>query len=221
MHAADLILTITGALLSTEFMPPADGTPEFRAGLSYETGVGAGGADAVFAVNDGNPIQRQDGYGNGVLVNHFSDFVDFAGALGGDDNGRQFVAIIDPSLITPLIAEFDPANANSLLNVFASPAAVSNVAGPNWALIGDAAACVSPLNGEGIDYGLETGRLVAEHLASGTGLGEAWRSTLVEHYGEAFSIARRLEISIGQSTYRRLMRLSRQYSPARLSARSS
>ncbi len=43
--------------------------------------------------------------------------------------------------------------------------AVSNVAGPNWALIGDAAACVNPLNGEGIDYGLETGRLVAEMMA--------------------------------------------------------
>ena len=42
--------------------------------------------------------------------------------------------------------------------------AVSHVAGPNWALIGDAAACVNPLNGEGIDYGLETGRLVAEML---------------------------------------------------------
>ena len=70
--------------------------------------------------------------------------------------------------------------------------AVSNVAGPNWALIGDAAACVNPLNGEGIDYGLETGRLVAEHISGGAGLGEAWRSTLIEHYGEAFSIARRL-----------------------------
>ena len=70
--------------------------------------------------------------------------------------------------------------------------AVSNVAGPNWALIGDAAACVNPLNGEGIDYGLETGRFVAEHIATGTGLGEAWRSTLVRHYGEPFSIARRL-----------------------------
>ena len=70
--------------------------------------------------------------------------------------------------------------------------AVSNVAGPNWALIGDAAACVNPLNGEGIDYGLETGRFVAEHISSGAGLGEAWRATLVDHYGEAFSIARRL-----------------------------
>ncbi len=70
--------------------------------------------------------------------------------------------------------------------------AVSTVAGPNWALIGDAAACVNPLNGEGIDYGLETGRFVVEHISSGVGLGEAWRSTLVEHYGESFSIARRL-----------------------------
>ena len=36
--------------------------------------------------------------------------------------------------------------------------AVSGVAGRNWMLIGDAAGCVNPLNGEGIDYGLETGR---------------------------------------------------------------
>ena len=42
--------------------------------------------------------------------------------------------------------------------------AVSGVAGANWALIGDAAACVNPLNGEGIDYGLETGRLVVETM---------------------------------------------------------
>ena len=71
--------------------------------------------------------------------------------------------------------------------------AVSNVAGPNWALIGDAAACVNPLNGEGIDYGLETGRLVAELLADGDfPLTHTWRDVLVRHYGETFSIARRL-----------------------------
>ena len=45
--------------------------------------------------------------------------------------------------------------------------AVSGVAGANWALIGDAAGCVNPLNGEGIDYGLETGRLLAQLLAEG------------------------------------------------------
>ena len=70
--------------------------------------------------------------------------------------------------------------------------AVTNVAGPNWALIGDAAACVNPLNGEGIDYGLETGRLVVETMAAYDDLGEAWPRLLREHYGESFSIARRL-----------------------------
>jgi geranylgeranyl reductase family protein len=70
--------------------------------------------------------------------------------------------------------------------------AVSHVAGPNWALIGDAAGCVNPLNGEGIDYGLETGRFVAELLAGTEDLSLAWPALLRRHYGEAFSIARRL-----------------------------
>ncbi|HEY9418061.1 MAG TPA: NAD(P)/FAD-dependent oxidoreductase, partial [Pseudonocardia sp.] len=70
--------------------------------------------------------------------------------------------------------------------------AVSGVAGANWALIGDAAGCVNPLNGEGIDYGLETGRLVAELLAQESDLAVAWPATLRTHYGQAFSIARRL-----------------------------
>jgi menaquinone-9 beta-reductase len=72
--------------------------------------------------------------------------------------------------------------------------AVSGVAGPNWALIGDAAGCVNPLNGEGIDYGLETGRLLAEQLSADpdADLAAAWPALLRAHYGEAFSIARRL-----------------------------
>ncbi len=70
--------------------------------------------------------------------------------------------------------------------------AVSGVAGANWALVGDAAACVNPLNGEGIDYGLEGGRLVAELIADDADLATAWPATLTEHYGESFSIARRL-----------------------------
>jgi geranylgeranyl reductase family protein len=70
--------------------------------------------------------------------------------------------------------------------------AVSGVAGPGWLLVGDAAACVNPLNGEGIDYGLETGRLAAQLLASGDPLDVAWPAILRRHYGEAFSIARRL-----------------------------
>ncbi len=69
--------------------------------------------------------------------------------------------------------------------------AVSGVAGPNWMLIGDAAACVNPLNGEGIDYGLETGRFAAELLGSGD-LSQAWPALLQRHYGHGFSVARRL-----------------------------
>ena len=70
--------------------------------------------------------------------------------------------------------------------------AVSEVAGPNWALIGDAAACVNPLNGEGIDYGLETGRLVLEVMGEHDDLSSVWPDLLRDSYGEAFSIARRL-----------------------------
>jgi len=70
--------------------------------------------------------------------------------------------------------------------------AVSQVAGPNWALIGDAAACVNPLNGEGIDYGLETGRLVVEVMGAHDDLSAVWPGLLRDSYGEAFSIARRL-----------------------------
>ncbi|MGH3530789.1 MAG: menaquinone reductase [Mycobacterium sp.] len=71
--------------------------------------------------------------------------------------------------------------------------AVSGVAGPNWMLIGDAAACVNPLNGEGIDYGLETGRLAVEVLGSGD-LSKVWPHSLQSHYGRGFSVARRLAL---------------------------
>jgi flavin-dependent dehydrogenase len=69
--------------------------------------------------------------------------------------------------------------------------AVSGVAGRNWALIGDAAGCVNPLNGEGIDYGLETGRTVVG-LFGEDDWSRGWPAALRQHYGEAFSIARRL-----------------------------
>ena len=72
-------------------------------------------------------------------------------------------------------------------------AAVSGVAGANWMLVGDAAACVNPLNGEGIDYGLETGRLAAEMLGF-PDLERAWPALLQSQYGRGFSVARRLAL---------------------------
>ncbi|MGZ8176940.1 geranylgeranyl reductase family protein [Williamsia sp. SKLECPSW1] len=69
--------------------------------------------------------------------------------------------------------------------------AVSTVAGRNWMLVGDSAACVNPLNGEGIDYALETGRFAAARLHERDHT-TAWPVLLTEHYGTAFSAARRL-----------------------------
>ncbi|MEJ5997642.1 geranylgeranyl reductase family protein [Corynebacterium sp. H130] len=70
--------------------------------------------------------------------------------------------------------------------------AVTNVAGPNWMLIGDAAACVNPLNGEGIDYALETAELAAQLCTTTKDLTLVWPHVLREHYGEAFLLARTL-----------------------------
>lgn len=73
--------------------------------------------------------------------------------------------------------------------------AVRGVAGPNWVLVGDAAGCVNPLNGEGIDYGLETGHLAANLIHESSThreLTEVWPEILRNRYGLAFSIARRL-----------------------------
>ncbi|WP_233195681.1 geranylgeranyl reductase family protein [Corynebacterium sp. 13CS0277] len=72
--------------------------------------------------------------------------------------------------------------------------AVSNVAGPNWMLLGDAAACVNPLNGEGIDYALETARHAVDILAQQPRADYTllWPDVLRAHYGAAFSLARSL-----------------------------
>lgn len=70
--------------------------------------------------------------------------------------------------------------------------AVSGVAGENWVLVGDAAGGVNPLNGEGIDYALEMGRLAVELMAYESDLTVAWPLLLRARYGAAFSVARRL-----------------------------
>lgn len=70
--------------------------------------------------------------------------------------------------------------------------AVSGIAGPNWMLIGDAAACVNPLNGEGIDYGLETAAMATSILDEGKDFTLLWPDILRREYGEAFLLARTL-----------------------------
>lgn len=74
--------------------------------------------------------------------------------------------------------------------------AVTRVAGVNWAAVGDTAALVNPLNGEGIDYALESAQDLVELLPHATGspdgLRYLWPEHLRETYGDAFSLARRL-----------------------------
>ncbi|MEV0356722.1 geranylgeranyl reductase family protein [Nocardia sp. NPDC050697] len=81
--------------------------------------------------------------------------------------------------------------------------AVSNVAGPNWVLVGDAAGCVNPLNGEGIDYGLEGGHMLAA-LLDEPDLSTLWPELLRARYGRTFSVARRIA---GLATHPRMVPL--------------
>lgn len=74
--------------------------------------------------------------------------------------------------------------------------AVTRVSGVNWAAVGDTAALVNPLNGEGIDYALESAQdlvgLLPDAARNPDGLRFLWPAHLRSHYGDAFSLARRL-----------------------------
>ncbi|WP_040792713.1 geranylgeranyl reductase family protein [Nocardia paucivorans] len=79
--------------------------------------------------------------------------------------------------------------------------AVSTIAGRNWALVGDAAGCVNPLNGEGIDYGLEGGHMLAP-LLDEPDLTRVWPELLRARYGRTYSVARRIA---GLATHPRMV----------------
>jgi flavin-dependent dehydrogenase len=79
--------------------------------------------------------------------------------------------------------------------------AVSGIAGRNWALLGDAAGCVNPLNGEGIDYGLEGGHMLAG-LLDVPDLTQVWPDLLRAKYGRTYSVARRIA---GLATHPRMV----------------
>ncbi|WP_280439472.1 geranylgeranyl reductase family protein [Nocardia cyriacigeorgica] len=81
--------------------------------------------------------------------------------------------------------------------------AVSNIAGRNWVLVGDAAGCVNPLNGEGIDYGLEGGHMLAD-LLDEPDLSTVWPELLRARYGRTYSVARRIA---GLATHPRMVPL--------------
>ena len=70
--------------------------------------------------------------------------------------------------------------------------------GPGWAAVGDAAGLINPMNGEGIDYGLESGMLLADlFLADPSGASNAYDRLLGERFDEFLRTGRRFSFLIG------------------------
>ncbi|MFB3828077.1 MAG: FAD-dependent oxidoreductase [Bryobacteraceae bacterium] len=66
-----------------------------------------------------------------------------------------------------------------LLPVFAP----GEIAGPGWLAVGDAAATVDPITGEGIYYALRSGELAAEAILHGGGVAERYAAAVREDFG--------------------------------------
>jgi menaquinone-9 beta-reductase len=70
--------------------------------------------------------------------------------------------------------------------------------GPGWVAIGDAAGLVNPMNGEGIDYGLESGMLAADlFLADPATAPERVRPAVGERFDAFLRTGRRFSFLIG------------------------
>jgi flavin-dependent dehydrogenase len=70
--------------------------------------------------------------------------------------------------------------------------------GPGWLAVGDAAGFVNPMNGEGIDYGLESGMLAAEQfLADPMAAPAAYDRLVGERFDSFLRTGRRFSFLIG------------------------
>ena len=70
--------------------------------------------------------------------------------------------------------------------------------GPGWVAIGDAAGLINPMNGEGIDYGLESGMLAAEYLLDDAQTApDRYDAAIAERFDGFLSTGRRFSFLIG------------------------
>ncbi|MFT5531370.1 MAG: geranylgeranyl reductase family protein [Candidatus Poriferisodalaceae bacterium] len=70
--------------------------------------------------------------------------------------------------------------------------------GPGWVAIGDAAGLVNPMNGEGIDYGLETGMLIVDLFeADPANATDEYDRQVAERFDAFLSTGRRFSFLIG------------------------
>ncbi len=78
------------------------------------------------------------------------------------------------------------------------PMSVQRRHGPGWVAIGDAAGLVNPMNGEGIDYGLESGMLAADRfLHDPTTAAESYDRLVGERFDAFLRTGRRFSFIIG------------------------
>lgn len=78
--------------------------------------------------------------------------------------------------------------------------------GPGFIMVGDAAGMINPMNGEGIAYGYETGRIGGRHiddaLRAGTSTSlETYTNDLKETYGPYYRLGRRFVKLIGSPAF--------------------
>lgn len=70
--------------------------------------------------------------------------------------------------------------------------------GPGWVAIGDAAGLINPMNGEGIDYGLESGIIAADlFLDDPTTAPDRYDQAVAQHFDGFLSTGRRFSFLIG------------------------
>ena len=70
--------------------------------------------------------------------------------------------------------------------------------GPGWAAVGDAAGLINPMNGEGIDYGLESGMILADlFLAGPAAAPDAYDRIIGERFDGFLRTGRRFSFLIG------------------------
>ena len=78
------------------------------------------------------------------------------------------------------------------------PMSVIRRHGPGWAAVGDAAGLINPMNGEGIDYGLESGMVLADlFLEDPAGAPSAYDRVIGERFDGFLRTGRRFSFLIG------------------------
>jgi geranylgeranyl reductase family protein len=107
--------------------------------------------------------------------------------------------------ISPQTAISKPRGGKLLMGFSIAP-----LAGPNWVVAGDAAGAINPLNGEGIAYAYETGRLAAEaiHRALATDdltLLARYPQALEQVYGPYYKVGRIFVKAIGRPAVMRTL----------------